>query len=97
ADRAVALEQDGDARDRLERGGGRIALALELELALSPLGDVEATGDDADDAPGCILHRRRAPVDRERFAACVREAVLVLAGRVVRGEGMEPRNHPVAL
>ena len=76
----VAVEDDGDARDRLQRGRGRVAFALEVELALAPLGDVEPTGDDAEHAVGGVLHGRRAPVDRPLLASRVRERVLVLAG-----------------
>ena len=97
ADRAVTIEQHGDAGDRLEGGRRRVALALELELALSALRDVEAARDDAHDPAGRVLHRRRPPVDRADLAARVRERVLVLARRVVGGEGMEARDHAVAL
>ena len=97
ADRAVAIEHDGDARDRLEGRRRRVALALELELALSALGDVEAARDDAHDPAGRVLHRRRAPVDRADLAARVRERVLVLARRVVGSESVEARDHAVAL
>ena len=63
ADRPVAVEDDSDARDCLERSRCRVALALELELALPALGDVEAARDDADDAPRGVLHGCGAPVD----------------------------------
>ena len=97
ADRAVAIEQDRDARDRLEGGRRRVALALELELALSALRDVEAARDDAHDPAGRVLHRGCAPVDRADLAPRVRERVLVLARRVVRSQRVEARDHAVAL
>ena len=97
ADRPFAIEEDGNARNRLERGRRRVALALELELALPALGDVETSGDDADHLSGCVLHGSGAPVDRADLVAQVREGVLVLAGREIRRECVEPCDHRLAL
>ena len=46
---------------------------------------------------GCVLHGCGAPVDRAHLAARVREGVLVLAGREVGRERVEPRDHRLAL
>ena len=79
-DHRLAVDDDDEARDRLHQRLRDVALALELQLALLALGDVDAAGDDAarpsPDASvtGALRHSitRRSPTR-------VRERVLVLA------------------
>ena len=97
ADPAAAVEDDHDARDRLERRRRGVALALELELAAAALGDVDAAGDDSRDVSGRIVDGRRAPEDGERLSAQVGELVLVLAHRELRRERLEARDDVVSL
>ncbi len=84
ADREVGPEHDDHARNRLQHRRRRVTLSLELELARLAIGDVGATGDDADDGAVVVEQRSVPPLDHEAPAASVDEGVLVL-GRSVPG------------
>ena len=57
-----------------------VPLALQVDLAPLPVGDVDPARDDPDDVAALVDERRRAPGDHALLALGVREGVLVLGG-----------------
>ena len=95
--RPVGRQRDHDARHRVEHRRLDVALALQLELALAPHGDVGAARDDRDHVAVRIVDGCRPPEDHPAVAPGIHERVLVLACREVGRERCEALSNLVAL
>src|SRR5262249_29494770 len=83
----AVLEIDFDDRDRgrLDHGAETLLTRAQLDLLELAIGDIDAAGEDADHRARLVLDRRASPRDHAPFAAEVRERVLVLRRRELRG------------
>ena len=83
----VVPDADEEDRDRVRDRAGEVALHLQLELPLAPVGDVEPAADHVADVALLVVERRGRPRDRDLLARSVHERVLEV-GRRVEGRGL---------
>ena len=87
-DRSVHVEDDDEARDRLDHRGRRVALALKLDFAALALGHVDAA--DQEHRPLVDLGQRGArPGDQETVAGACHPVVVVLADFLTRHDAFD--------